>query len=320
MSGGSVLRLSALAMLWGSSFLFIKVSLDGLSPVQIVLVRMCTGALVLCAFLAIRNEALPRQRVIWAHIVVASIIANIIPYLLFAWGEQHVDSAIAGALNATTPLFTVAIALALRTEKMMNSTRAAGLVLGFIGAILIVAPWKNLSGTATGALACLAAAASYGIAYVYMQRYLIGRGLSPLVLATAQITAGALILVAGAPLVARQDVQLTTPVITSVLALGGLGTGLAYILNYRLIQDEGATTASTVTYLLPIVAVVLGAIILGEPITWHLFVGTIMVLAGIALSDRRSSPPPAQSARLDNAAASRGNAPRGSRHSGPGAP
>lgn len=287
MSRASMLRLGALALLWGSSFLFIKVSLDGLSPIQVVLARMCAGALVLGAFLAISREALPRRGAVWVHIAVAALIANIVPYFLFAWGEQRIDSTVAGTLNATTPLFTAVLAIGTHTEATISTLRAAGLVLGFVGAVLIVAPWQNFSGTATGALACLAAAASYGVSYVYMRRYLIGRALSPLALATAQITAGALMLAAASPLLARQHVELTAPVVASVLALGGLGTGLAYVLNYRLIQDEGATTASTVTYLLPIVAVILGAIVLAEPITWHLFAGAAMVLAGVALSDKR---------------------------------
>lgn len=290
MSPTSALRLASLALLWGSSFLFIKVSLDGLGPFQIVLARMCAGAIVLGAFLAIRREQLPRQPAVWAHIAVAALIANIVPYFLFAWGEQRVDSAVAGALNATTPLFTVALALFTRTEAMITTTRAAGLALGFVAAVLVVAPWGNVSGSALGALACLAAAASYAIAYVYMHRYLIGRALSPLTLATAQITAGALILAAAAPLLARQATHLTTTVVASVLALGVLGTGLAYILLYRLIQDEGATTASTVIYLVPIVAVILGAIVLGEPITWNLFAGTAVVLTAVALSDKRAAP------------------------------
>jgi len=203
------------------------------------------------------------------------------------WGEKSVDSAVAGTLNATTPLFTIALALSTRTEAAVSATRAAGLVLGFIGAILIVAPWRSLGGSTTGALACLAAAGSYAISYVYMRRYLIGLGFSPLVLATAQIAVGALMLAAAGPLLARQTVDLTTPVVASVIALGGLGTGVAYILNYRLIQDEGATIASTVTYLLPLVAVILGVVVLSEAITWNLYVGTAVVLAGVALSDTR---------------------------------
>jgi drug/metabolite transporter (DMT)-like permease len=293
MSRASALRLALLACLWGSNFLLIKVSLDGLSPIQIVLARMATGALVLLAFIALRGEALPREPRMWAHIAVAAVIANLIPYFLFGWGEQRVDSAVAGTLNATTPLFTVTLAVATATEAALTLRRAGGLALGFLGAVVIIAPWRDVSGSAAGALACLAAAASYAVSYIYMRRNLTGRGTSPIVLATSQLTAGAVMLVLTAPLVARQAVKLDADVIASVLALGTLGTGVAYILNYRLIQDEGATTASTVTYLLPIVAVTLGAAVLGEAITWNLFAGTTIVLAGVALSEtRRGAPQP----------------------------
>jgi drug/metabolite transporter (DMT)-like permease len=297
MSRASVLRLAALACLWGSNFLLIKVSLDGLSPIQIVLVRMATGALVLLTFVGLRGDALPRDARVWAHIAVAAIIANLIPYFLFGWGEQRVDSAVAGTLNATTPLFTVALAVATGTESSLSGRRVGGLLVGFVGALLIITPWQNFSGTGTGALACLAAAFSYAVSYVYMRRYLTGRGTSPIVLAASQLTAGAVMLVLAAPLVARQAVDLQPDVLASVLALGTLGTGVAYMLNYRLIQDEGATSASTVTYLLPIVAVTLGATVLGEAITWNLFAGTTIVLVGVGLSERRrTAAPPAETA------------------------
>jgi drug/metabolite transporter (DMT)-like permease len=289
MSRASAIRLGLLACLWGSSFLFIKVSLDGLSPIQIVLARMVAGALVLLAIIVVRREQLPRERMTWAHIVVAAFVGNLIPYFLFGWGEQRVDSAVAGTLNATTPLFTLAIAFGTRTETTITRERVAGFLLGFLGAVLIVAPWNSEGASATGAIACLAAAASYGVSYVYMRHFLTGRGTTPIALAASQITVGALILIITAPVLADQAVDLQLDVVASVLALGALGTGLAYLLNYRLIQDEGATTASTVTYLLPIVAVILGAIVLSEPITWNLFAGTAIVLAGVAISDSRLS-------------------------------
>ena len=289
MSRGSAIRLALLACLWGSSFLYIKVALEGLSPTQIVLVRMTAGALVLLAIVGVRRERLPRDPAMWIHIAIAAVVANLIPYFLFGWGEQRVDSAIAGTLNSTTPLFTLAIAFATRTERAITRERAVGFLLGFLGAVVIVAPWDSAGGSTAGALACLGAALCYGISFVYMRRYLTGRGTSPIALAAAQITVGALMLLVAAPVVAGQPTDLQPDVVASVLALGALGTGLAYLLNYRLIQDEGATTASTVTYLLPIIAVVLGAIVLGEPITWSLFVGTFVVLAGVALSDRRSN-------------------------------
>jgi drug/metabolite transporter (DMT)-like permease len=138
-----------------------------------------------------------------------------------------------------------------------------------------------------GQVACLLAAASYGVAYVYMRRFLTGRGLPPLALAASQLTVATVLLALAAPVVARTPITLTGDVVASILALGALGTGVAYLLNYRLIADEGATAASTVTYLLPIVAVLLGILALGEPLTWNVVVGTAVILAGVALAEGR---------------------------------
>jgi drug/metabolite transporter (DMT)-like permease len=124
---------------------------------------------------------------------------------------------------------------------------------------------------------------------VYARRFLTGRGFSALVLSTGQMAAGAVLLVLATPMVARSPVTLTPTVIASLLVLGVLGTGVAYVLNYRLIADEGAVAASTVTYLIPVVAVVLGALILSEPLTWHLLAGGVMVLVGVAVSEGRLS-------------------------------
>ncbi|MGH8887679.1 MAG: DMT family transporter [Egibacteraceae bacterium] len=195
-------------------------------------------------------------------------MANVVPYFLFAWAEQQVPSHVAGALNATTPLFTLGIAIAVGQEERATSSRVVGLLLGFAGASRCSPP---------GGVACLAAAASYGWSYVYMRRYLTGRGLPPLVLAAGQLTAGSALLVPLTPLLA-DAFSLTPTVLASVAALGALGTGAAYVLNYRLIQDEGATTASTVSYLLTVVAVVLGVLVLREPVTWNLLAGSAVVL------------------------------------------
>jgi drug/metabolite transporter (DMT)-like permease len=290
MRRGSLLRLGLLALLWGSSFLFIKVAVEGVSPTQLVLARLALGALVLLGFVAARREPLPRDARLWGHLVAAALVANIVPYFLFGWAEQRgVASAVAGSLNATTPLFTLAIAWATGTERRMGPARAAGLLIGFLGAVVALAPWRTGAFTVAGIgqLACLLAAASYGIGYVYLRRFITGRGFSPLALAASQLTTATVLLALTAPVTARGPVNLTGPVTASILALGMLGTGIAYILNYRLIADEGATSASTVTYLLPVVALVLGIIILGEPIAWTLFAGTGLILLGIAVSEGR---------------------------------
>jgi drug/metabolite transporter (DMT)-like permease len=284
----SVARLALLALLWGSSFLWIKIAVDGLSPVQLTLARLALGALVLLAIIRARGLHLPNSRATWRHLAVAAMIANAIPYLLFAVGEQTVDSGLAGALNATTPLWAFGVGLAVRAERRASTRRLIGLVTGFVGALVILAPWRaGTTGSLFGALACLAAAASYGVSYVYMGRYLTNRGLPPLVLSAAQLTAATGLLLLATPVAGLQPVKLSGSVVVATIVLGVLGTGVAYVLNYRLITDEGPTAASTVTYLLPIVAVVLGIVVRREPATWHLLVGTIIVLAGIALAQSR---------------------------------
>jgi drug/metabolite transporter (DMT)-like permease len=161
-------------------------------------------------------------------------------------------------------------------------------VIGFLGALLILAPWNaDLSGSLGGAAACLAAALCYGVSFVYMGRYLTGRGIPPLVLSACQLTAATAILTLATPIAGLQPVHLSADVVASIVVLGAFGTGIAYVLNYRLITDDGPTAASAVTYLLPVVAVILGAAVLSEPLTWHLLAGTALVLAGIALVQRR---------------------------------
>jgi len=208
--------------------------------------------------------------------------------VLFTWGEQRVSSGLAGTLNATTPLFTMGFVLLTGWERL-SLVRAIGLVVGFVGVVVLAAPWRSSTGfgSLAGVGACLLAAACYGISYVYARRFLTARGLSPLILSAGQLSAGTLMLGLLAPVVARQPVTLTPEVVGSLLMLGLLSTGIAYVLNYRLIMDEGATAASTVTYLIPFVAVLLGAVVLGEPVTWNLFLGATIVLVGVALSEGR---------------------------------
>jgi drug/metabolite transporter (DMT)-like permease len=289
MATRSLARLVLLALLWGSSFLWIKLALDGLAPVQLVLVRLALGAAILVLVVRLRRLNLPRDRATWLRLTVAALVGNAIPYLLFAVGEQTVSSSLAGALNATTPLWTLGIGLAARTERRLTPPRVVGLLVGFVGALVILAPWNAPSAdTIGGAVASLGAAASYGLSYVYMGRQLAGRGLSPLVLSAAQLTAATGLLVLLTPIAGLQAVQLTPAVLVAISILGALGTGAAYVLNYRLITDEGPTATSTVTYLLPVVAVVLGVVFLGEPAAAHLLVGTGIVLVGIALVQRRT--------------------------------
>jgi drug/metabolite transporter (DMT)-like permease len=251
---------------------------------------MVAGAAVMLATLAISRQHLPRELAPWAHLTVMAVVANIAPYFLFGWGIERVASGLAGVLNATTPLFTLAFVLTTRSERL-SAVRVSGLLLGFVGVVILAAPWRTttLGGLLPGVGACLLGSACYAASYVYARRFLTGRGFSSLVLSTGQIAAGAALLVLATPIVARSPMTLTPSVTASLLVLGILGTGVAYVLNYRLIADEGAVAASTVTYLVPVVAVVLGALILDEPLTWHLLVGGVIILVGVAVSEGRLS-------------------------------
>jgi drug/metabolite transporter (DMT)-like permease len=293
---GNVIRLALLALIWGSSFLWIKLALEGLSPVQIAFTRLTLGAGVLLGWARMRGLTLPRGRVVWAQLVVAAVFANAIPFILFAVGEQTVDTSLAGIMNATTPLWTIAVALTVRHERHLSGARAAGLLLGFAGTVLILAPWQGATAGTWGAVACGAAALSYGISFVFMDRFLAGRGIPPVALAGSQLLAGAGLLALVVPFAGLQPVSLDLPVIAAILILGAVGTGIAYVLNYRLITDDGATVASTVTYLIPVAAVALGVVVLGEPLHLNVLAGMVVVLAGIALTRRKPVTVPALAA------------------------
>src|SRR5450755_2954990 len=283
---GTLARLTLLALLWGSSFLWIAIALRSFSPVQIVLIRLALGALVLVAIVYTRGLRLPSSGLVWLHLTVAALFANAIPYTLFAIGEQHVDSSVAGVLNATTPLWTVVIAFATGHERRISTPKLVGFVVGLAGTLLIFSPWESGSQIASlGGLACLGAAASYGVSYVYMDRYLARRGIPPLVLAASQLVAATVLLAIVLPFAGLPPVHFRCDAIAALAVLGCLGTGIAYILNYRLITDEG-TTASVVTYLLPIVAVILGAAILNDHITPQIIGGMLIVLIGVAITRR----------------------------------
>jgi drug/metabolite transporter (DMT)-like permease len=281
-----------LALLWGSGFLLIKVALEGMSPIQIVLGRLVTAAAVMLAVIAVQHQRLPGRLTPWLHLAAMAVITNIAPYFLFAWGEQRITSSLAGVLNATTPLFTLLLAVSTRTERL-TLLRLLGLGLGFAGVVVLAAPWHDagLGGSLPGVGAALLASACYAAGYVYARRFLTGRALPALVLSTGQVLAGSVLLGAAAPVVATGPIMPTLSVLASVLALGVLGTGVAYVLNYRLIEDEGATAASTVTYLLPVVAVALGVVVLGEAATWNLLAGTAIILCGVALSEGHLAKP-----------------------------
>jgi drug/metabolite transporter (DMT)-like permease len=285
MTRSALPRIGLLALIWGSAFLWIKLAGRGFSPTEITLARLALGAAVLFPIVRIRREPLPHSARLWAHIAVAALLANAAPYLLFALAEQHIDSSTAGIINATTPLFTVVLALAVRHQKTVTAWQGAGLIVGFGGTLLVFSPWHSKSGlVSTGGLECLAASISYAISYIYMDRYLARQGIGPVVLSACQLLAASIMLAIALSVSGVQTPHLTAQAITALAILGILGTGIAYVLNYQIITSEGATVASTVTYLVPVVAIILGVLVLNETITAVVLAGIVLVLVGVALT------------------------------------
>ncbi len=279
-----------LAMTWGSSFLLIKIGLAGLAPTQVVLARLAGGAVTLVVLMVISGTRIPPIGAIWAHLGVVAVTLCVLPFLLFAWAEQHISSGLASIYNATTPLMTMLVAAIVLPEERPTSRRLAGLLVGLIGVLVVLGAWHGITGGSGAAqAACLLATASYGAAFVYLRRFLAHRAIPALSVATVQVCIGAAVMLALAPFVAAQPVHLTARVVVSVLLLGVLGTGLAYVWNTNVVTLWGATTASTVTYLTPVIGVSLGVLVLAEPITWNQPVGAALVIAGVALTRARQA-------------------------------
>jgi drug/metabolite transporter (DMT)-like permease len=281
----------ALSAIWGSSFLFIKVAVDDLAPLQVAFARCALGSLTLLAILTLRRDRLPRGRRAWLHLFLIATLFNSIPFALFAFGETKVSSVVAGISNSTTPLWVMLVSLALLPDEPPTPRRLAGLALGFAGVLLVLGPWRDLGGEIGGYRACLAAAGCYGFAYPYTRRVLAGRADSGVALAAAQVLCGAVQLAPFVAVATPAPHRVPLDAVLSLVALGAGGTGIAYVINYDLIRRAGAGVTSTVTYVVPVFATVLGVAVLGEDLTWNLPAGAAVVLLGVALTQGRLSRP-----------------------------
>jgi drug/metabolite transporter (DMT)-like permease len=287
-----VAQFVAMGLVWGASFLFMKVALDGTTPLQIVWTRLVLGAVALGAVVLVTRAPLPRSRALWGHFAVLGVVGCAIPFSLFAWAEQHVSSGVASIYNATTPLMTaLMVTLAFRVERLTRD-RLVGVAVGLAGVVVIIAPWQLASGAgsldeAAGQLACLGAALCYGVTFAYLRRFVTPRGVPALTTAFLQVGFGAVALLLLTPVVVGSPVDLTPEIVGSLVVLGVLGTGVAYLWNVNVLLRWGPTAASTVTYITPVVGVALGVLVLDERLGWHEPAGAVLVLLGILLAQGR---------------------------------
>jgi drug/metabolite transporter (DMT)-like permease len=277
-----------LALIWGFSFYFIKLGLESLTPAGVALSRLVLGLATMLVVSAVTRTPLAPRRS-WLPLFVAAALMTSVPWFLFGVGEQHVTSALAGIINGATPLMTLVAILIAFPEEQPTRSRILGLAIGFLGVLVVMGVWQGLGSSSwIGIAACVAAITCYGVSFPYVRRHLAGGSgvapVTPIALSTGLMVMGTMqaSLLAGLTGFAHSAIGL--PSVLGMLALGILGSGVAYILNFRVIARADATTASTVTYLTPLVAVVAGALLLNEHITWNQPVGGLLIVAGAALA------------------------------------
>src|SRR6266540_1449369 len=273
----------ALGFMWGSSYLFIKLAVDDFGTFTLVALRLFVGAILLWSVVRLMRQELPRDPRLYGHLIVMGLVNIVIPFGLITWAEQSVDSSLAAILTAPVPLFAIIIAPLFLHDEPIRVNGLVGLAIGFVGVIVLVS--RNLSlGDAdlSGELALLGAALSYAVGAVYARRNM--RGVPPLIpavfqVAFAMLIAGSIALVFEHPWDARPDAE----AVFSILWLGVFGSGLAYLVVFRLFAAWGATRTTMVAYEIPVVGIVLGFLVLAEPVDIRLLLGTALVVGGVAL-------------------------------------
>ncbi|MEV6200811.1 DMT family transporter [Streptomyces sp. NPDC051771] len=283
-------RFGVLALIWGFSFLFIKVGTDGFAPFQVTFGRLLFGTAVLAVALVVKRDRLPRGARTWGHLAVAAFLLNALPFSLFAYAELTIPSTLAGICNATTPLWGMVLSLVALSEDRPTRVRAAGLGIGFVGVLTVLGAWQGFSGLdVTGTALALLASFSYAVGWIYVRRTLSGTGSSHLSLATAQVGTATVQLALVTPFFTSLPDSVELLPLLAVIALGALGTGYAMLLQYGVVAEVGPTTASMVTYFIPVIATAAGVAFLDEHLTWNTPVGAAIVLLGAALTQTRTS-------------------------------
>jgi drug/metabolite transporter (DMT)-like permease len=270
--------------MWGNAFVFIKISVSTLAPLQVAFGRVALGAAFVLLVLAVRRTWLPRRAAAWRDASVVAFFFHTVPFTLFAYGETHISSLLAGIWNATTPLWTVALGLAILPAQRVGIDRWTGVIVGFVGVLVVLGFWQGLGGGDwLGSAACLAATASYGVAVNLTRRRLTGRPESPYALVGAQLVSGAAQLGLLTLLFTSAPTTMPVSVVVAMLLLGVLATGLAFLLNFRVVRVAGPLASASTTYATPLVSTVAGVVVLGETMTWNQPLGALVVLAGVAL-------------------------------------
>ena len=280
------LLLVFLSVLWGGSFFFVGVALRELPPATIVLARVALGALMLVPLVRVFGGKLPRRATDWLPYAVMGLLNNVIPFSLIATGQTYITSGMASVLNATTPLFTALVLAGFRDERL-NARRVAGVLIGIAGVIILRQPGPASSDQAIGIFLCLGAALSYGFSGLWARRKLAG--VPPVMSATGQLVCSSLMMVVIAGAVDRPwTLRLPGPATwLSLIAIAAFSTALAYVVFFRIIERSGASNVMLVTLLIPVTAILLGWLVLGEPLAPREIAGALVIASALLVIDGR---------------------------------
>jgi drug/metabolite transporter (DMT)-like permease len=288
MSATDWILLVTLSILWGGSFFFTKLVVMVLPPLTVALARVVLAAAMLVVLARATGVALPDRLSAWRPYLVMGLLNNAIPFALIFWGQTHIPSGLAAILNATTPLFTVLVAHWATADEKLTTARLAGVAAGLAGVVVMIGPdlLRDIGGHVLGQFAVLLAAVSYAFAGVYGRRF---RGEPPLRVAAGQLVASSMLL---APVAILLDRPWTLPppgmaTIAALVALAALSTALAYLIYFRILARAGATNVLLVTFLIPVSAILLGTLVLGEQLEPRHLVGMAAIGIGLAAIDGR---------------------------------
>lgn len=278
----------ALGVVWGCSFIFIKLGLDFLTPFGVAFGRCALGALTLLAWAKYKKISLPKSGKLWAHLWVVSLMLNVIPGVLFALAETEVTSILAGIINAVTPLMTLIAIMVVTRDEKPKFYQVLGIGIGFIGVLTVLGAWQGLGKNPFWAiLVLLTAVTCYGFSFPYSRRFVIPHKLPSESIAAAQVTTGVLTLLPFFLIDGIANDEYRPGPVLAMLSLGIFGSGFAYIWNFKIMEIAGSAIASSVTYLTPLVAVIVGVVFLQESLYWYEPIGALIVLLGAAIGQNR---------------------------------
>jgi drug/metabolite transporter (DMT)-like permease len=281
------LQLVVLSVLWGGAFFFVSVVVNEIQPFTVVLGRSGFAAIALALYLALYDGRMPVQPRLWGAFVVMGILTSLLPHSLIVWGQRHIDSGLAAILVSTTPLFSVLLAHVLTREERITLARLTGVLLGLGGVVVLIGPeaLRGLGHHGLAQLATLGAALSYACSGIYGRRF---KGLSPVVASVGQL-AGTAVLALPLALILEQPWTLRPSLITwgALLGLALLSTAVASLIFFRILAVAGVTNVMLVNFLVPMSALLLGGLVLGERLDWTAFAGMALIFIGLITLDGR---------------------------------